>query len=596
MTQIPDEFDLRLPYRIGSRTLPALPVETTAGPWSERYKHIPNFDGHEKNVETILKKYNIPFEGLLFVHRISCGMDPADATDHQSTFLVTCEYEDESKDQWVKALVEIHESLIQDNVHYTIEMISEKVRRDPLLRVSPILSTDQELIRGWRNVRPEFLATISTHQWTSVDVFNREFPSCGEKPTAIIHAQDADDASWWTSTMPTLRQLLEAQSLTLDIVLLSGGPCLLNTPEAHHRICNDFYERPAAMGTSIGASNSDSTGTLGGRLKLGTDSCNIEVGLTNYHVLLDAFNNEGSTSTSESFPPNTGRVYAHMPVVSPSDSDHQAQVGRLVRAATELKNSETKILKRYESLFDGESDEPIQHSLSRISDKLKVVNGDLDDANQCIRPIGHAYAASGFRTCENPRYDKQQRLNWALDWSLIQLDKPRSVSNELMSVSLSSDKQYSGYAKFYANISADKHYKVMKRGRTTEWTNGTVSAIESTLNKKHVLPNLKTPTYQKIKMEKRWENMAVFVHPILGTKKVPQFMQSGDSGSFVLLDEDCEIPDEKAEGAPVQILGLGFAANADLYTSYMMPFDLIIADIEKVTGVKVIEPECSGLV
>lgn len=48
--------------------------------------------------------------------------------------------------------------------------------------------------------------------------------------------------------------------------------------------------------------------------------------------------------------------------------------------------------------------------------------------------IGHIYAASGSQTCENPRYSPEERNDWALDWCLVEVDQPKTISCRLPAV------------------------------------------------------------------------------------------------------------------------------------------------------------------
>lgn len=112
-----------------------------------------------------------------------------------------------------------------------------------------------------------------------------------------------------------------------------------------------------------------------------------------------------------------------------------------------------------------------------------------------------------------------------------------------------------------------------------------------------------------------------------------EFIRPGDSGGLVLLDpHDFLLPEEKEKkrtgfkglpdasessdwdlwkfkslevglesGKPgndrdVLIAGLAFGASDYTLVSYMMPFDLVVRDIESVTRLKVVEPEFAGVV
>lgn len=58
-------------------------------------------------------------------------------------------------------------------------------------------------------------------------------------------------------------------------------------------------------------------------------------------------------------------------------------------------------------------------------------------------------------------------------------------------------------------------------------------------------------------------------------KATTKFASAGDSGSLILNDDRT-------------IIGLLFAANPASGTGYFIPFDVIVTDIEAVTGAKVV--------
>jgi hypothetical protein len=70
---------------------------------------------------------------------------------------------------------------------------------------------------------------------------------------------------------------------------------------------------------------------------------------------------------------------------------------------------------------------------------------------------------------------------------------------------------------------------------------------------------------------------------ILEDKKRKDFIEPGDSGSIVLLNEEYV--------ANACAVGLGFASNQSNYVSYMVPWDLVVKHIEKATKCGVTTPQ-----
>jgi hypothetical protein len=590
------EIDSRLPYRIGCPKLPVLPVDTI-GHSQGMGTYFPSFGHHMSITRGILAKHNIPDCGILFAHRVNDGI--AAANDNLTLVLVS-QYKNGCQDQWVKAVREIRSSLLQSGIHWAIELIDERVlsRR---LYTSPILSTDRDLIEGWSRVLSVFLATIKNHDWAAIDVLHQEFPSRGMLPTVIISAKDANDDCWWNSTLPALHQLLQANDLEVGIMLrFSKGVDLITngstSPEdhvkpepstrAHLTISDDFYQDTLYIGTSCTTSGFRLSGTLGGRIKLQKDSTILELGLTNYHVLQDAFMT--SEPVCGPFPPSAREPYSL--VVSPSDKDHETVVKGLAENVDAVQTQYDEFYQRVESLAEEDPNRELKtQRLASLNDVRLFLKGRLDLANTYPRHVGHAYAASGYRIRENPSYGLEQRKNWALDWCLIQVDQPRFISSRLYKVpSTGYYIQNKAEVAQYCTISADMHYEVVKRGRTSGWTRGTVSAIHSVVRVTGKFqPSLALPTVQGVKIKGKWGDGIVFVHGIVGTKEDPQFVKPGDSGSLILLDQSSNIHG-------VSIVGLGFAGNDCSCASYMLPMDLVVKDIEEVTGGKVIEPRYAG--
>lgn len=216
MAGIEEEIDSRLPARIGCPKLPVLPVET-------RQLHqaidtyFPNFDYHVGNIGNVLAKYNIAQYGTRFVYRVNPGID---AADRYLTLVIISSFEDGCQDQWVKAVAEIRLSLVQSGIYWAIELIDFEMFYWWPPVIQPILSTDRDLIEGWSKVLPDFLTTIENRNWVAIDVLRRYSPLRRTEPTVIISARDADNDTWWDTTLPALYQLLQANNLDLDIVLL----------------------------------------------------------------------------------------------------------------------------------------------------------------------------------------------------------------------------------------------------------------------------------------------------------------------------------------------------------------------------------------
>ncbi|KAF2654353.1 hypothetical protein K491DRAFT_717172 [Lophiostoma macrostomum CBS 122681] len=591
MPQTEEEVDTRLPYRVGCPKLPVLPVKTDVQS-GDLDRCIPNFAYHAREIQGLLSKYDIPLLGLYFAHRMNDGIE---ATDRYLTLVLLSQYTHDCQSQWIQAVKEVRIGLGNAGINYTIELIDMQAFLAPL-RTLPILSTDRDIIEGWNKILPDCLATIADRAWVAIDVVHRKIPPDQTQPTVVISAQDANEDTWWVSTLPTLRRLLQANNLTMDIVLLfhkgpnitiasSSKPQNKSTP--HYSLEGSFYDDVLQMGTSCGTSGSPFSGTLGGGIKLQNESIILELGLTNYHVLREAFADQHLSVGP--FSPSTGHPYET--VVSPSDSDHTSTVQRL---EVSEEDTEDRIKQISQSLENLAQDDPKWKTMDA---KRKLVYLEQETLRQrrkiteTSRDIGNVYAASGFGICKNQRYGIEDSKDWALDWCLVQMDPLKSISRSLKDLTWRTvyNRPRTEVTE-YCSISPMKNHAVLKRGRTTGWTKGIISAIDSVVNvqdQPNFLP--KVPTHQRTLMRRKWKETVAFVHAIFGTSEVPQFMEAGDSGSLVLLDRS-------PQSSRVSIIGLSFAANNATYASYMMPMDLIVENIEAVTGGKVIEPRNGGSV
>jgi hypothetical protein len=317
---------------------------------------------------------------------------------------------------------------------------------------------------------------------------------------------------------------------------------------------------------------------MGGKIRLSKGDSTLELALTNYHVVKDALGN-----LSEANPPDVSPPYKD--IISPSDSDHETAIHNMQAYLEILESTYTGLSEKLGLLPEDDPRWEKQSADTKdILQEIKEQKRKLERVKQHPRYLGRIYAASGFQTSGNPRVPGQS--NWALDWCLVRMNS--GISSEIQNVpstKIPKKAEVTQYCSFPNNV----NFYVVKRGRTTDWTQGKLSAIKSTVRlDDRSLPEPAVPTNQEIRFKDQWGGEAVQVHAIIGTMEEPRFIKPGDSGSFVLLDSLTDIPG-------VSIIGLGFAGNEACLASYMIPMDLVVEDIERVTGGKVIEPRNAGM-
>ncbi|KAJ4286490.1 hypothetical protein N0V90_013190 [Kalmusia sp. IMI 367209] len=610
--------------------------------------HFPNYNEHEINIRVMLGKLKIPDYGILFTYRVNSGVAIA---DHHLTLVILSRYEEGGQASWVAAVKEIRSSLLQAGIQCAIEMIDHMVFH--LKRsTAPITSTERNLIEGWDKVKPSFLAMIEERHWLAIDVLHRGLPAREKRPTIIISARDANSDTWWRATLPALQELLRTFGLDVDIeiLFLLRIRRLMNEPikstftepnyispdhtlpedhkepepeptdfqdrVPHPQVQQYFYADELRGGTSCSTPGSKGSGTLGGSVMLQQKDETLELGITNYHVIRDVFADQGSLTGP--YPPNQ----SYGMVVSPSDRDHLATIEILQKNYNDNHTDYDEVSQNLQLLTDSDQnwaeENPHKWRLKKqrqnfLFHTYKSLGEKLDFAKtNPPREIGSVYAASGFRLCDNSRYPVQsqqpqqseqpdQRKDWALDWGLVQLDKGKTISMQLKDLPSELDVHYGHVVDQYVSISPNRNFKVFKNGRTSGWAPGQLSAIKSTIRlqdpvkgsgenptnpgERQESPEMGLPTIQQATFTNKLGGKPVWAHAIVGEWNRPQFLEPGDSGCLIELNEPSYGP---------SIVGLGFAANDANLASYMEPFDLVVKDIEDVTGGKVVEPRYAG--
>ncbi|KAL1983245.1 hypothetical protein VTN96DRAFT_343 [Rasamsonia emersonii] len=211
------------------------------------------------------------------------------------------------------------------------------------------------------------------------------------------------------------------------------------------------------------------------------------------------------------------------------------------------------------NMGDASKRDRLERALSMITES-ETRKGRIGSFN---RDAGFVTASSGTRKVSvNGR-------SWPLDWALISLYTQRPMTNTIVDV------PHNSLMTWYEGIEINEWsasnslmgLQVSKKGRTTGWTDGTVNAIKTDL---------------RLTTEEQHPKVNVYGKPIsawaipTSSKATTAFASRGDSGSFIV-----EISGK--------IIGLLFGASYD-GTAYFIPFNVVVADIEKVTRAKIINP------
>ncbi|PGH08475.1 hypothetical protein AJ79_05964 [Helicocarpus griseus UAMH5409] len=155
-----------------------------------------------------------------------------------------------------------------------------------------------------------------------------------------------------------------------------------------------------------------------------------------------------------------------------------------------------------------------------------------------------------------------------LDWASIQLSQ-RSMENQIAGTKAGDFLNVFKGEEVNERSSEGLYPEVLvtKRGRTTGWTNGEVNSIKADLYLTRMVKGQKLDSYGE--PISAW----VVTASLMGSK----FVSAGDSGSLVL------------NGYGV-IVGLLFASHNSFGIGCVIPIELVIKDIERITGGTVRKP------
>jgi hypothetical protein len=231
---------------------------------------------------------------------------------------------------------------------------------------------------------------------------------------------------------------------------------------------------------------------------------------------------------------------------------------------------------------------------ARAATELTTIQTQLNIANQSSRDFGTLFASSGPRVMERPEFLREPssaqpkgkaastNVNFLLDWALLEIAPSRSVENTLPNTGMRPNATTTHLVEgqlcnTWTPLDSGKtHIKrdevqVAKYGRTTGYTFGTINCALTKINPE---------------IDSSWENFGKVYHLDNSTVGVcysiirrgkSDFVDSGDSGSVVVHDDTGTW------------LGLLFGENAS-GSGLMLPMDLILKDIQNVTGLAVTEP------
>jgi hypothetical protein len=232
---------------------------------------------------------------------------------------------------------------------------------------------------------------------------------------------------------------------------------------------------------------------------------------------------------------------------------------------------------------------------TQAATELIRVQNELNKAKQFSRDFGTLFASSGPRISERLGFLQEPgsaqpkgkgasaNVKFLLNWALLEITPSRSVANRLPKTGMKTNgatkhlvegqlcNTWTPLDSGKTHMKRDK-VEVAKHGRTTGYTFGTINCALTKIN-----PDVDL-VWEKLGKVYHLGNSKVGVCYSIAKRGKNDFVDSGDSGSVVVHD------------GTGTWLGLLFGESAT-GSGLMLPMDLIVKDIENVTGLVVIEPK-----
>jgi hypothetical protein len=603
-------IDTRWSHRVGSPVLTVPPFDTVEAQTTHEWKDV----GFRGEIVSVLEHAQVKVLGYDLVRRVRPGQE---VSQTPLTLLVISDASIKSQySAWKVAVKHLRLLLNKNNREDIIVEISDiKTAHEVVL--APLVDCTPELINAWHEFQPALLKEIDGQKWLAVDIVRREIGDIHpvSAPTVFITARDADLAIWWDIILPRLRERLPSP---MELDLLYSPHLTLQTPSDGQDVEDaslrpniystmQDYARDVQMGSSMGVHEPANSGTVSAVIRLrDANGEETNCALTNHHVVATL---EGKSIINERIPAGQFLGLDHeisrlglVKIVAPSHLDHN----RFLEYKTMEKKEHDEALANFQNQYLPGYTLAQRNVITTDSDWV-VLNSNPD------RLLGTVLASSGFRVCKNtdytlaetatfskvahvPNYAFRHKdgtmppslaekingrtIDFGLNWAVIKLAENRTLSDRTPQRSSGVKVPTGAQVGRYAHIRHNMSYNVAKKGRTTGWTYGKVSEIGSLLN----LRPADTTSVIPVDLAERFghTNGIMLAFGVIDDRKREEFMLSGDSGSCVLLNES----NQKAT-----IVGLLYASNEHTHVSYMIPFDLVVRDIEYVTGQTVVQPE-----
>ncbi|KAF1951877.1 hypothetical protein CC80DRAFT_188450 [Byssothecium circinans] len=559
-------------YRKGWPSLPPLPVDTI-----EEGASVKDEKHHLNIVKNILDVQQMNDQEIFIAFRAPRNADENNLA-HYLTLVCTTDTISNA-DRIQTAIVRIRNYLRQHECteYLIIEIIDHRIIQG--LVTYPIHHTEKSVLDLWPSISKLVFTSLNTQDWLSLQLLHRgiveDISLC--PPTVVITTPSASDDKW-ESLRQTILSKVRSVAPLWRIEVLFGTSIMAGRAryKPSNIVKSDAHNTKVHMGSSMSLEMESvkGCGTLGGFLKLKDRRTGDvkEYGLTNWHVVLDdrlktivrKTHHQGAllpgNKTLQSFPQGA---------LSPGTLDHEGYIGDLQQSA-----------QRWRSRLGSDPEAP-----KFISNLEKEISA----AEKFERKVGVVYAGSGRRLVPAERLSTDIRTgkakntnagkpvyNFIMDWALVQRNEgarecvnrlPEMVHRLGITSGLDSGQLCNRWSIFDNEV---EDVKATKHGRTSKWTFGQINGALSFIN-----PANDPQISDSYGLDSNLQAACIEVVPRHRDHRI--MVMKGDSGS-IFVDDTLGV-----------WLGLLFG-NSETDTAWIIPINHVLHDIEKVTGMEVLEP------
>lgn len=574
--EIQEELDRSdLSYRTGWPQLPALPVTTEV---RGARNVVENASDILLGVRTILDILRIHFFDVFFAFRIPRDADPTMSHDAYLTLVVTIDSALPNNLQQPVIQIRQHLKRHESTADIFIELIDHRAL-DSLVTL-PICHSDTLIINAWPEVSKLVRTALERQgaEWLCIEVAQRGLLKHRCSPTVIITTPTASSRLWSNTIVPDIRTQLRQITPLFGVEIM----CALSLITTNRRepLAPSAYNSQVVMGASIGLTGDDRhAGTVGGYVSLEDGQT---YGLTNHHVVRD------DRMDGSMFQPSVSSlVTADTILVIKATSEMMLRPGSAdLRSAPQLLNCPadrdhneyiTQLTAEYHT-WESQS----KKGNPQASTELARVASQRTTALNSARTFASVFSSSGFRTADKVEFTGPPARKFLLDWALLSIDESRTTNNLLPRTEMRLEGAMTGLVKGYlcdtwsplntGKMNLKRHeVDVVKHGRTTDWTFGSINCGLATVNPKA------DPAFKEMAKTYGLSNSDTSHCYSIIKRGKRDFVDAGDSGSIVVHDPSGTW------------LGLLFGESG-ASSGLMVPMNIIFDDIKLVTGSAVVAP------